>query len=201
MSQINYEHLKYYCSNPEEEILNIRKSFEEHLSLAGSETYRPKAMFYNRVGSKNFAVSSRKYVDVPDLYCSISEMLYSFSAFSAFSVILVLDTSLPDDSGALVIYVVSDDSACCFKLHYKHSKDHSLEWLHNKDSYEEITLKNNGNDSFKTNKIIEILFVYTHMDESPFTESEILSYYSMKGYHFRSFRDKKISYIDYALKT
>jgi len=201
MNSINYTDLVVYCQEPKDEIANIRNSFSEHLLLADKQTFRPKAVFFDYLRNKKFGLSSRPYNDINDLYTVVSEMMYAYSGFNAGSSILVLDSNLNDDgqdsSGALVIYFVSSDSACCVKLYYKHSSENTIEWIESKDSHELIDTK--SQDS--TNRIIEILFVHSHLDKAPFTKTELLSYYSMKGYNFRSFKDLKTSYLDYSFKA
>lgn len=194
MSSINYKKLEVFCTDPKEEIENIRKSFQEHISLSDGSTYRPKVMFYDVFGNKKFALSSRKYSDVEDLYKTVAEMLYSYSAFSAGSCILVLDTSVSSNEGALVLYVASDDAAYSYTMSYNYSKDSSFVWNYNKDIFTKLTM-----DDIKSySKIVESLFVFTHVEDPPFTASELLSFYSLKGYNFRSFKDIKINYVDYS---
>ena len=201
MNSINYTDLAVYCKKPKDEIANIRNSFSEHILLADKQTFRPKAVFFDYLGNKKFGLSSRPYNDVDDLYTVVSEMMYAYSGFDANSSILVLDSNLNDDgqdsSGALVIYFVSSENACSLKLYYKYLSDNTVEWLQSKDVYEEIDTK--SKDS--TNRIIEVLFVHSHLDTAPFTKAELLSYYSMKGYNFRSFKDLKTSYLDYSFKA
>jgi hypothetical protein len=187
--------------NPNHIVSYLLQTFSEHLLLADKQTFRPKAVFFDYLGNKKFGLSSRPYNDIDDLYTVVSEMMYAYSGFNAGSSILVLDSNLNDDgqdsSGALVIYFVSSDSACCVKLYYKHSLENTIEWIESKDSHELIDTK--SQDS--TNRIIEILFVHSHLDKPPFTKAELLSYYSMKGYNFRSFKDLKTSYLDYSFKA
>lgn len=200
MNQINYKDFSIYCQEPENEISNIRSSFSEHLLLADKQTFRPKAVFFDYLGNKKFGLSSRSYADINDFYIVIAEMMYSYSSFNAGSSVLVLDSDINDNtqdsSGVLVVYFVSSENACSLKLYYKYLSDNTVEWLQSKDVYEKIDTK--SQDS--TNRIIEILFVHSHLDEAPFTKAELLSYYSMKGYNFRSFKDLKTSYLDYSFK-
>ena len=200
MSDIKYSELDQFCKEPGLEILNIKKSFEEHLSLVPDTKFRPKLMLFDFFGTKKFGISSKQYNTEKDFYVSISEMLYSYSGFNAGSCLLVLDSNSKindHSSGALVIYFASDDAAASIKLYYHQTDSNLIEWIESEDEHLQIDLK--SKDS--SNKIIELLFVHTHLDKEPFSQSELLSYYSLKGYNFRSFKDLKTFYIDYSFKN
>jgi len=200
MSDIKYSELDQFCKEPGLEILNIKKSFEEHLSLVPNTKFRPKLMLFDFFGTKKFGISSKQYNTEKDFYVSISEMLYSYSGFNAGSCLLVLDSNSKindHSSGALVIYFASDDAAASIKLYYHQTDSNLIEWIESEDEHLQIDLK--SKDS--SNKIIELLFVHTHLDKEPFSQSELLSYYSLKGYNFRSFKDLKTFYIDYSFKN
>ena len=200
MSDIHYSDLETFCKEPQQEIANIKKSFEEHISLVPDTKFRPKLMLFDFFGTKKFGISSKLYDNEKDFYISISEMLYAYSGFNAGSCLLVLDSNSKindNSSGALVIYFASDDAAASIKLYYHQTESNSIEWIESEYEYQQIDLK--SKDS--SNRIIELLFVHTHLDREPFTQSELLSYYSLKGYNFRSFKDLKTFYIDYSFKN
>lgn len=199
MSNINYSSLESFCLEPKEEVINIKKSFQQHLSLKDGKSYKPRLVLFDFFRKKKFALSSRDYIDQKDFYVSISEMLYSYSALSAHSSILVLDSNNKinnHSTGSLVVYFVSDDSAATVKLYYHQNNDATVEWIESQDTCEKIDLK--SNDS--SNKIIELLFVYTHIDP-PFSADQMLSYYSMKKYNFMPFKNLKTSYINYNMES
>lgn len=200
MSDKIYSYLERFCSEPQNEVENIKKSFEEHVSLVGQVSYRPKVMLFDFIGNKKFGISSRPYETEKDFYVSISEMMYSYTSFHAKSCILVLDSNSKtnqDSSGSLVIYFANDEAAGVYTQEYKYTDTNSIEWIKPQEEFEEIDLK----DKTYGNRIVEILFVHTHLEKPPFTQSEILSYYSMKGYNFRPFKDLSVSYLDYSFKN
>ena len=206
---INYKILENFCNEPEQEVQNIKSSFDKHVELAEGSTFRPKLMLFDYFKNKKFGLSSRQYVDLTDLYATVSEMMYSFSALSAYSCVLVLDTNLntSDDSqqggptGALVVYFASEDHAIVIKLYYSINESNVVTWFTNKDSFDEITIESLADESYRNNKILELLFIHTHIDSAPFSQPELLSYYSLKGYNFKPFRDLKTSYMDFSYKN
>lgn len=200
MSSIDNPILESFCLEPKKEIFNIKKSYEEHSLLNNGKTYKPRLVIYDFFRNKKFAISSKDYVDEQDFFVSISEMLYSYSAFYAASCILVLDSNTKANTtttGSLIVYFVSDDMCAILSLYYRQNNDNTIEWIDNLSTCEQIDLKSKDSP---VNKVIELLFVYTHIDP-PFTKNHLLSYYSMKNYRFTSFKSLNTSYINYNIES
>lgn len=188
--------LESFCIEPKQEISDIKKSYEQHLLLNTGKTYRPTLVLFDYFRIKIFGISCRNYIDEKDFFVSISEMLYSYSSFYASSCILVLDSNnkINDQTtGSLVVYFVSDDMCVILNLHYRQNQDNTIQWVDQFSTSEQIDLKSKQSP---VNKIIELLFVYTHIDP-PFAKDQILSYYSLKKYKFKPFKNLNTSYINY----
>lgn len=200
MSGANNPILESICLEPKQEISNIKKSYEEHLALNNNKTYKPRLVLFDYFRTKKFAISSKDYVDEQDFFVSISEMLHSYSAFYAASCILVLDSNNKVNehtTGSLVVYFVSDDICAILNLYYRQNQDNTIEWIDQLNTCEQIELKSKDTH---INKVVELLFVYTHIDP-PFTKNQLLSYYSIKKYKFKSFKNLNTSYINYNIES
>jgi len=199
MSGVNNPILEKFCLEPKDEVSNIKKSYEEHFSLNSSKTYKPRLVLFDLFRIKKFAISSKDYVDEKDFFVSISEMLYAYSAFYASSCILVLDSNNKINehtTGSLIVYFVSDDMCAILSLYYRQNQDNTIEWIDQLNTCEQIDIKSKDSS---VNKVVEMLFVHTHINP-PFTKNQLLSYYSVKKYKFKSFRDLKTSYINYDIE-
>ena len=200
MSGANNPILESICLEPKQEISNIKKSYEEHLALNNNKTYKPRLVLFDYFRTKKFVISSKDYVDEQDFFVSISEMLHSYSAFYAASCILVLDSNNKVNehtTGSLVVYFVSDDICAILSLYYRQNQDNTIEWIDQLNTCEQIELKSKDTH---INKVVELLFVYTHIDP-PFTKNQLLSYYSVKKYKFKSFKNLNTSYINYNIES
>lgn len=200
MSTITNPILESFCLEPKDEISNIKKSYEEHLLLNPSKTYKPRLVLFDFFSTKKLGISCKDYIDEKDFFVSISEMLYSYSAFYASSCILVLDSNNKVNehtTGSLIVYFVSDDMCAILSLYYRQNQDNTVEWVDQLNTCEQIDLKSKDSS---VNKIVELLFVYTHIDP-PFTKNQLLSYYSLKKYKFKSFKDLNTSYINYNIES
>lgn len=192
--------LDHFVTNPEEELKNIRSSFSDHIKLNGKETYKPRIVFYNFFGDKLFGIVSRNYLDEVDFYSCLAEMMYCFPALDSKSCILVLDSYMKKNNevigSALHCYFISEDHASVVSLPYSFEADNNISWgTHGEIN--EIDMKSYTGPS---QTLLELLYSFSHLDNSPFDMTELLSYYTSVGYHFRSFKELKISYIEHKQK-
>jgi len=191
--------LDTYVNDPDQEIKNITSSFSQHVQLAGKDTpYRPRLVFFDFFGKKSFGIVSRSYVDQTDYISSIAEMMYTYKSLDASSCILVLDSFLikgnKNVGSCLYCYFINDDSAHMVCLPYSYN-DNQVVWDLSAQDSQSIDLKDHDHT---TQQMIELLYVYSHISNSPFRFSDLLSYYSSMGYQFKSFKNLNVSYIDYS---
>lgn len=195
---LNYSLIKDYTSEPEQELTSIKTSFEEHVALAGKETYRPRIMFYNFFGEKLFGIVSRPYVDQTDYVSSLAEMMYSYSALDAYSAVIVLDSNLTKGGqvvgNCLNSYFLSNQSAHAITIPYEHSQDNKVIWKTSDESIKEVDMnKNTG----MPQEMLELAYAFSHIDTAPFPMPELLSYYTSMGFVFKAFKVLGYNYIDY----
>lgn len=196
---MNYSQIKSYVSDPEQEISSLKASFEEHVSLAGKETYRPRIMFYNFFGEKLFGIVSRPYVDQTDYISSIAEMMYAYTGLSASAAIIVLDSNITKN-GAVIgnclnAYLISSDTAHALTIPYDHSSDNKVIWKSSEELIKEVDMNTNSGMPLE---MLELSYAFSHIDEPPFSMSELLSYYTSMGFIFKAFKKLNYTYIDYA---
>lgn len=196
---MNYSQIKSYVSDPEQEISSLKASFEEHVSLAGKETYRPRIMFYNFFGEKLFGIVSRPYVDQTDYISSIAEMMYAYTGLSASAAIIVLDSNITKN-GAVIgnclnAYLISSDTAHALTIPYDHSSDNKVIWKSSEELIKKVDMNTNSGMPLE---MLELSYAFSHIDEPPFSMSELLSYYTSMGFIFKAFKKLNYTYIDYA---
>jgi len=194
---IDIDVLKYYCSDPKQEINDLKESFSQIINLSGPSSYRPRLALFDKSSERIFAIAARPYVDATDFKSTIAEMLYSYSAFSAHSCILVLDSNINTPTcttDCLNVYLMSDEYCHVMQLLYE-VVDNTVVWNESDIRLESIDLKDHQSVS---QEMVETMYIYTHLDKSPFLSRELLSYYSSSNYQFRSFKDLNISYVDFS---
>jgi hypothetical protein len=196
---INTKDLDSYVSNSAEEIKNIRSSFSDHVKMAGKDNYRPRIVFFDFFGNKSFGIVSRPYADQTDYISCIAEMMYSYTALDSSSCVLVLDSYLTKNKqnigNCLYCYFVADKKASVVCMPYSYNDNGDVVWNESEDTSDTIDLKDHEG---MTQQMVELLYTFSHIDDAPFKMNELLSYYSSMNYHFRSFKELGISYIDYS---
>ena len=195
---IKLDELEHYCSSPEEQLRNIQLAFEQIVSLTPEDpTYRPRLALFDSSKELQIAISAKSYKGLTEYKSAIAEMLYAFSAFQAHACILVLDSHVKDNDKVigecLNLYFISSEQCHIVQLMYSINNTDVI-WLDSDHRFSQIDLKDHSSVS---NEMVEMLFVFTHLDDSPFKPAELLSFYSHEGYQFRSFKELGISYVDF----
>jgi hypothetical protein len=193
---VNYDSLSKYCEDPAKEIESLKQGFSQVISLSGSTSYRPRLGLFDKDQQRIIALASRPYSGLSDFKSSIAEMMYSYCAFEAKSCILVIDSIVTDSNGnkdCLNLYFMSYDYCHVVQLMYT-MENETVIWDESDVRCESIDLKDHAHIS---QDMIELLYIYIHIDESPFKPHELLSYYTSVGHQFREFKKLGVSYVDF----
>lgn len=194
---MNYDDLSIYCADPKQQLDELKEAFSRTISISGVGSYKPRLALFDRSKELKFVISARPYVDFTDFKCVIAEMLYSYSSFESKSCILVLDSEIKVDDikkDCLNLYLMNKNYCHNVQLLYE-VKDDTVLWHDNDFRFQSIDLRDH---EYSSQEMIEMLYVYIHLDSSPFLPHELLSYYSSQNYTFRSFKDLNISYVDFS---
>lgn len=201
---IKINELEHYCNSPEVQLKNVQQAFEQIMSLTQDQdpVYRPRLAVFDSSLELTFAIASRPYDGITDYKSAIAEMLYSFQALDAHSCILVLDSHVKDDNDNIVgeclnLHFMSASACHIVQLMYS-IEDGDITWHDDQHRFSQIDLKDHESVS---QEMIEMLFVFTHLDSAPFTPQELFSFYSSQNYQFRSFKDLNVSYVDFLNTT
>jgi len=198
---IKINELEHYCNSPEVQLKNVQDAFEQIMSFSEDDqypVYRPRLAVFDNSLELTFAIAARPYDGASDYKATIAEMLYSFQALEAHSCILVLDSHVKDNDDSLIgdclnLYFMSSIYCHVVQLMYSIA-DGDITWHDDQYRFSQIDLKDHESVS---QEMIEMLFVFTHLDNAPFTPQELFSFYSSQNYQFRSFKDLNINYVDF----
>lgn len=197
---IKINELEHYCKSPEIQLKNVQEAFEQVMSLNDdpNPTYKPRLAVFDQSLELTFAIASRPYTGTTDYKSSIAEMLYSYEALDAHSCILVLDSHVKNNDDSVIgdclnLYFMSSTACHVVQLMYSINNG-TVTWNDDLHRFSQIDLKDHESVS---QEMIEMLFVFTHLDHAPFNSQELFSFYSAQGYQFRSFKDLNITYVDF----
>lgn len=194
---IDYDQLTLYCADPKQQLDELKEAFARTISISGAGSYKPRLALFDGSKELKLVISARPYVDFTDFKCVIAEMLYSYTSFKSKSCILVLDSEIKVDDikkDCLNLYLMNNSYCHNIQLLYE-VVDDTVVWNDNDFRCQSIDLKDH---EYSSQEMVELLYVYIHLDNSPFSAHELLSYYSSQNYVFRSFKDLNISYVDFS---
>ena len=117
-----------------------------------------------------------------DFYAAVSELLFIVPALRAKAFILVIDRNSNkyfdtekvypfSYSNSVVAFVVNDEIAIATEIEYNYVNN-KVQWTDNLTYFQIVDIK----DIF-----VEMMFVYSHVDEPPFSYPEMLEFLSKNG--------------------
>lgn len=117
-----------------------------------------------------------------DFYAAVSELLFIVPALKSKVFILVIDRNSNkyfdtekvypfSYTNSVVAFVVNEEIAIATEVEYNYI-DNKVQWTDNLTYFQIVDIK----DIF-----VEMMFVYSHVDESPFSYPEILNFLSKNG--------------------
>jgi hypothetical protein len=117
-----------------------------------------------------------------DFYAAVSELLFIIPALRAKAFILVIDRNSNkyfdtekvypfSYSNSVVAFVVNDEIAIATEIEYNYVNN-KVQWTDNLTYFQIVDIK----DIF-----VEMMFVYSHVDEPPFSYPEMLEFLSKNG--------------------
>jgi hypothetical protein len=176
-------------SNPELEIIKIQETFASVTRKEGPDSFTPMMIICNSDDDPVFVCEPRPYVSKSDMYVALAEMLFSYSAFSAKSFIMVNDTRMTmfdkDDNNvshkidALNIAFVNSDYACLAVLPYEISLDenqvHVVNWKNESFSISSITDSSAG-------AMTELYYIMSHLKNPVFNMNTLVNYYNFRDF-------------------
>jgi len=165
------------------ELILLQSSME---SLILNQAYvNPFVASFDGSNKKNFVCYTRDCIkdDPQDYYSSISALMFAASAASSSVTMLAVhpatnpyfnpQNALPIYSKeSLVVFLASDSQAYGCEIQYT-KENNRLIWSENILSFDIIG---------KVDPIVECLFIYSHIDDSPFSYLDMLKYLSESGY-------------------
>lgn len=168
--------------NFKSEVVSIQSSFEKQI-LSGS-IVKPFFIPFDKDDKKPFVSFIRDWNQSrqDDYYTAIVEMISAFPAIingKAYMLVMHPPTNQffdPENlfgfgsTDNIVIFVISDDYGLAVEIKYSiDSQNQKISW---QDSLEIVEIKD------IKNPLTEMLYIYSHIDESAFNYSEHLSYLS-----------------------
>jgi hypothetical protein len=174
-----------FCSDASEEIHLIKQTFANVVKNQGLDQWNPFFVFFDTPFKSHLIVQSKNVQGYENILLSISEVFSLYPAMNAHSAILVLDATVKDDLGnqtdALKLFFVCSSSCVAVTIPYE-VNGNDVSYIDSEMEIETITT-DHFTDSYKD--LYVIMFTYSHIDSSPYSESEVCSYLTYSGHYLQ----------------
>lgn len=193
------QNLENVCSNISSEII-VLKSLLESLHSHGN-SYLPMLTFFSDKDTRLFTVNTPAQQTFDDSLIRISEALHLYSAANCESVVISLNASIHKDDvqySSLIVFLLSDSAAWQINLPYIIQSDNTFFWHNDLFEVNQIVEEDIHSIENLTKDMLTMFYVYTHIDHSPYTLSEVLSYLSTTGAMIVNHQNDIISFYDFS---
>lgn len=192
---IDYKELNVFFNNPEPQVLSIMATFENTINEHGLNSFVPMCIYFDAESNVKFAITSRPWSDKDDMYKSFSEMLFAFSALGAESFMFANDVRITkyepevphsktmEAQDALNIAFVSKESSALVSIPYSIGENNQVKW-HLDLSVTSPLSKEDPTEIYQGD-MVELFYVMSHIENSPFTTAQLINYYSLKGFRYQ----------------
>jgi len=192
---IDYKELQVFMDNAEPHVQSMLETFSETVERNGPDSFVPMCIYVDSSGDVKLAILSRPWTDKDDMYKSFSEMLFAFSALKAHCCIFANDvritkydakephskTSQAQD--ALNISFVSKESSALINVPYVIQENNRVVWQ--MENAVTSPLSKEDPSEVYQGDMVELFYVMSHIDHSPFTTAQLINYYSVKGFKYQ----------------
>jgi hypothetical protein len=191
---IDYEELNSFVPNSKDHVSSLLDTFAATVKACGPDSFVPMCIFLDSDGDTKLALTSRKWTDKDDMYKSFAEMLYAFSATGSDCFIFANDVRVskytPEEphsktvegQDAINIAFVSKDSSALVSLPYSVEPNNVVNWHHDLSLTSPLS-KSNPTEIYQGD-MVELFYVMSHINSSPFSLAQLINYYNLKGFQY-----------------
>lgn len=192
---IDYKELNVFVPNAEAHVSNLLNTFQDTVKEHGPNSFIPMAIFLDSSGDVKLALTAREWVDKDDMYKTFSEMLFAFSAVQADCFMFANDVRITkyepeaphsktmEAQDAVNIAFVSKESSALVSVPYSVEDNNYVNW-HFDLSLTSPLSKENPTEVYQGD-MVELFYVMSHIDSSPFSPAQLINYYSLKGFKYQ----------------
>lgn len=188
--------LKHICSDIETEVSILKGTLEAN--SVKNYNYTPMLTFFSSENKRQIAIVIPSAETFEDTVIRLTESLHLFVALNSASVTISLKTKVVYNNNhydTLNIFLLSNSHAWQLTYPYTLDESNNVTWhddLHEILSIDEVEYNSN------IKEMITTFYYMTHLPESAFTVSEVLSYLSSQNAAVQLLDGQKISYIDFS---
>lgn len=187
------EPIKLECSIIDEEINILQNVLMDVASR--DATYHPMVTFFQNHNTRQVVITPPPQQSFSDTLTKLAEALYLYPCLDSNCAIISLDSIIQNSENqsldCLQIFVISESQGYIIRLPYIKNQDKTITWCTDLFETENIL---SANFEGPTKDMVNLFFMFTHLDASAYTVHECLSYLSYSGASVQIFDSLKIAY-------
>jgi len=187
------EKIKEECAIIDEEINILQNVLMDTASRDAK--YHPMITFFKNEKTRQVVVTPAPQQSFSNTLSKLAEALYLYPCLDSSCALISLDSIIKNSDNqeidCLQLFLISEYRGYIIQLPYTKNQDKTITW-----HSDHFTTQNLLDTNFEgpTKDMINLFFMFTHLDSSPYTVHECLSYLSYSGASLQIFDSLKIAY-------
>lgn len=166
--------------------------------IKNSSSFAPMLTFFASSDKVSTTVVVNSYPSFEETLLRISEALYLYSPLNAHAVMVSINSDIHDDDGnyissSLNTFTLSDAYAFITTMPYSVDDKLNVSWYTEKFETSNVLDKNFEGIS---KEMVNLFYMFTHVENSPYTVQEVLSYLTFVGATISIHENTPISFYD-----
>lgn len=202
---MNYKQLDVFVPNAQTHVEHLLKTFQQTVSENGVNSFVPMCIYLNSKGDVMLTLTSRPWSDKDDMYKSFAEMLYAFNPIKCECVMFVNDVLLTkydsrephaktaEAQDAINISFISKESSALVNVPYSVKENNDISWHFDLAIISPLS-KEDPTELYQGD-MVELFYIMSHIDSSPFSMAQLVNYYSFKGFTYQISEDALVDKI------
>jgi len=202
---MDYSQLDDFTSDPQEHVKMLMRTFEKTVEHHGPDSFTPMCIYLDHSDNLMMTITCRPWSDKDDMYKAFSEMLFAFGALECKCLIFANDVRITkyepkephsktaEAQDAINVSFISKESSALVSVPYSVKDKNVLEW-HLEHALISPLSKENPTELYQGD-MVELFYVMSHIDTSPFTMAQLVNYYSLKGFNYQLAKDALVDKI------
>jgi len=192
---MDYKQLHVFVPNAQEHVENLLEMFKRVVNKNGPDSFVPMCIYLNHSGELMLSLTCRPWSDKDDMYKAFSEMLFAFSPIDCECLVFANDVRITkyeaqdphsktaEAQDAINISFISKESSALVSVPYSVKNKNDLEW--NFDLAVISPLSKENPIELYQGDMVELFYIMSHIDDSPFTMAQLINYYGLKGFQYQ----------------
>lgn len=173
-----------------------RDTCEKAIKQVGS--FHPMITFFASEDKVSATVVVNSHPSFQDTLSRISEAMYLYPPLKAHAAMIAINSDIHDDNGnwlssSLNVFTVCEEYAFITTMPYSVDESRNVHWF--TDQFETSNVLDKNFEGI-SKEMVNLFFMFTHIDSAPYTVQEVLSYLTYVGASINLQEEMPIAFYD-----